>query len=364
LKNLIIDKRAINSNLAAVKSRAKGAEIYADLSGDAFGMGLLETAKLLRDGGVRTFAISDPRDAEVLRSAGFTEERLMMLRSTADGEELGKLMDLGVICTIGSYDAAVVLNGLAEARKTVCEVQIKIDTGLGRYGFIASETDKIASIFRYMPNLAIVGVFSSYSESWKSRSITLSQFDLFQDTLAKLTAMGFELGATHICDSAALFRYDFGRMDAVRVGTAFSGRLPGKNTAGLQRVGYIEAGLEEVGWFPKGHRIGSITLKKPTRLAVVSVGYYHGFGVDRYEREMGLFGLLRARRARPTVKVNGQRVRVVGSIGMMHTIVDVTNLDCRVGDKAVMDVDPVNVKGLTRIYINGQEPGQDKKTNG
>ena len=350
MKNLIIDKEAVKSNLAAVKARARGAEIIADLEGDAFGLGLLETAKLLRDGGIRAFAISEPKDAETLRSAGFTEEKLMMLRSTADEEELGRLLDLGVICTVGSYDAAVAINGIAEARRTVCEVQIKIDTGLGRYGFMLSETDKIESIFKYMSNLAVVGIFSTYSQSWKSKRATMAQLELFQHIIKRLNAFGYELGTAHICDSAALFNYDFGKMDAVRIGTAFSGRVPGHNAAGLYKVGYIEAGIEEVGWFPKGHRCGSTVLKKPRKLAVISVGYYHGFGINRYEREMGLLGLLKARHARPSVKVSGQRVRVVGGVGMMHTVVDVTNVECRVGDRVIMDVDPVNVKGLPRVY--------------
>ena len=349
MKSLIIEKNAIKNNVAAVKTRARGVEIFADLSGDAFGLGLLTTAKLLRDEGIRSFAVSDPKDAETLRSAGFIEEKLMMLRSTADSEELRRLIDLNVICTVGSYDSAVAINGLAEENRTVCEVQIKVDSGLGRYGFMPSETDKIASIFRYMPNLAIVGMFSTYSQSWKSKKITLLQMDTFQSVLDKLTEMGFEVGTTHICDSAALFKYDFGRMDAIRVGTAFSGRVPG-GVPGLTKVGYIEASVEEVGWFPKNHRVGSAVLKKPARLAVLSVGYYHGFGVINLETGQGILDFIRFRRKKPTVKIGGQRVKVVGDIGMMHTIVDVTRVNCRVGDIATMDADPVNVKGLPRVY--------------
>ncbi len=350
MKNLVIDKKAIKDNLSAVKQRARGVQIWADLTGDAFGLGLITTAKLLREEGIRAFAVSDPRDAEALRSAGFTDETLMMLRSTADEKELARLMDLNVICTVGSYEAAVVLNGLAEERKSVCEVQIKIDTGLGRYGFMTSETDKIASIYRYMPNLAVVGVFSSYSQSWKSRKATLQQLDALKTVLDTLHGMGFETGYASICDSAALFLYDFDLLDAVRVGTAFSGRVAGGAAQGLTKVGYIEAGIEEVGWFPKGHRIGSATLKKPARLAVVSVGYYHGFGIARQEQGQSLWDHIRSWRRRPVVKIGGQRVRVVGEVGMMHTILDVTDLSCRVGDVVTMDVDPVNVKGLTRIY--------------
>ena len=350
MKNLVIDKKAIKANLAAVKTRARGAQIWADLTGDAFGMGLVTTAKLLREEGVRCFAVSDPRDADALRAAGFTEETLMMLRSTADEKELADLMDLGVVCTVGSYEAAVVLNALAEARKTVCEVQIKIDTGLGRYGFIATETEKIASIYRYMPNLAVVGVFSTYAQSWKSKKTTLQQLESFKSVLSTLHSMGYETGLASISDSAALFRYDFDLMDAVRVGTAFSGRVAGGAAPGLTRVGAIEAGLEEVGWFPKGHRVGNVVLKKPARLAVVSVGYYHGFNIARREQGQSLLDLIRSRKKHPTVKMGDQKLKIVGEVGMMHTILDVTDLKCQVGDVVTMDVDPVNVKGIPRIY--------------
>lgn len=351
MKRLVIDRKAVKSNLQVIKARARGVELCADLSADAFGMGLVPTAQLLRDEGVRSFAVSDPNDAEKLRAAGFIEEKLMMLRSTADAQELTKLIDLNVICTVGSYDAAVAINGIAEERKTVCEVQIKIDTGLGRYGFISTETDKIASIYRYMPNLAVVGIFSTYSESWRSEKVTRAQFNTFKEVTDKLIGMGFEVGQMHISDSAALFKYDFGQFGAVRIGTALSGRVAG-GVPGLMKVGYIEAGIEEVGWFPTGHRVGGTVLKKPARLAVLSVGFYHGFSVNRYDYyERSIFDIIKNRRRKPSVKVNGQRVKIVGSIGLEHTIIDVTKVDCAVGDLAVMDVDPVNAKKLPVVYI-------------
>lgn len=354
MKHLVIDRRVVRNNLKAVKERADGAVIYADLSANACGMGLLEIAKLLRDDGIHNYAVSDPKDAAYLRDNGFTDEKLMMLRSTADPEELAELIDLKVVCTVGSYDAGVALNGIAEARKTIAEVQIKVDTGLGRYGFLPTETDKMSAIFKYMPNLAVIGMFTSYAASWRSQKLTRQQFDAFNQVLDKITEMGFEPGVAHACDSAALFRYDFGKMDAVRIDTALSGRIPGKNTGGLSKVGYIEAGIEEVGWFPKGHRIGpehGLVTRKPTKIAVLSVGYYHGFGVDRHISEKSLIELFRLRNRNLYVKIGGQRARVLGNVGMMHTIVDVTHIECAVGDKVILDVDPVNVKGLPMLYL-------------
>ena len=353
MKHLVIDRRAMRSNIRAIKERSDGAAIYADLSANAYGMGLLETAQLLRDEGIRNFAVSDPKDAAFLRKNDFTEQRIMMLRSTADPDELAELIDLGVICTAGSYDAAVAINGIAEARRTVAEIQIKIDTGLGRYGFSPTELDKVAAIYKYMSSLAVVGIFTTFSASDRSKKLTLAQLDLFDQVLDKLNDAGYETGLAHACDSAALFRYDFGHMDAVRVGTAICGRIPGKKIPGLTKVGYIEAGLEEVAWFSKGHRIGAehaVTIKKPTKIAVLSVGYYHGFGVDRHSSELNLFERVFAGRRRLYARVNGQRARVIGSVGMMHTLIDVTKIDCTVGDIAILDVDPVNVKGLPREY--------------
>ena len=40
---------------------------------------------------------------------------------------------------------------------------------------------------------------------------------------------------------------------------------------------------------------------------------------------------------------------------MQHTIVDVTDIECSVGDACYLDVDPVNVKGLQRTYISHEE---------
>ncbi|MBQ8830249.1 MAG: alanine racemase [Oscillospiraceae bacterium] len=354
MKHLVIDKRVIRNNVRAIKEKADGAAIYADLSANAYGMGLWEVAQLLRDEGIRNYIVSDPRDAALLRNNGFTDERIMMLRSTADPDELSELIDLGVICAVGSYDAAVALNGIAQSRSTVAEVQIKIDTGLGRYGFSPTELDKVEKIYNYMSNLAVVGTFTTFSASWRSKKATLLQLETFNNALDIMEEKKLEIGNAHCCDSAALFKYDFGHMDAVRADLALCGRIPGKHVASLSKVGYIEAGLEEVGWFNKGHRIGAehgVVIKKPTKIAVISVGYYHGFGVDRHNSERSFWDRFLNRRRATYVRVNGKRARVLGNVGMMHTLIDVTDIDCTVGDIAIMDVDPVNVKGLPREYL-------------
>ena len=94
---------------------------------------------------------------------------------------------------------------LREARKTVAEIQIKVDTGLGRYGFLPTEMDKVASIFKYMSSLAIIGMFTTYAASATNRKLTEQQYNLFNEVLDRISDMGFEPGVAHICDSARCF---------------------------------------------------------------------------------------------------------------------------------------------------------------
>ena len=59
-------------------------------------------------------------------------------------------------------------------------------------------------------------------------------------------------------------------------------------------------------------------------------------------------GWLAARRR--TVRVNGQRARILGAIGAIETVVDVTDLKCSAGDPAVFDIDPLYARGFVREY--------------
>ena len=180
MKALVLEREAIRRNAAVIKEKAGAAAIYAVLTGDAHGAGLLEMAKLLREEGIGRFAVSEPSDAAALRKAGFVDEEILMLRSTTDREELEQLIDLNAVCTIGSYDTGVALNGLAEARSTVVEAHIQVDTGMGYGGFLSGEPDKIlpctatfptwpspASIPRCTPQRAESG---ARPPSWRSSS--------------------------------------------------------------------------------------------------------------------------------------------------------------------------------------------------
>ena len=354
MRKLVIEKSAVKHNLSVIKSRAAGAVIYGVLTGDGGGCGVVPLAQLLRDEGIGRFAVSEVSEVEALRKAGFVDEEILMLRSTTDPEELGRLVDLNAVCTISSVDTGMALNALAENRSTVVEAHIQVDTGMGYGGFLVSEPEKILLAYRSLPNVALSGIYTQLHAARPKDPEARGQLEQFKQVLSTIHAAGFETGTVHAAGSFALLHDDSARLEGVRVGSAILGRCRRTKDDNLKTVGYGLAPLSEVRWLPKGHTLGAdkpLVLKKPTRVAVLPVGYQNGFGVVR-PRETGFWAALARWRyqRRRTVRIGDQRVRVLGSIGATQTILDVTRARCSAGDPVLFDIDPLFARGFEREY--------------
>lgn len=354
MRKLVIEKAAVKHNLSVIKERAAGAVIYGVLTGDGGGAGVVPMARLLRAEGIGRFAVCEVKDAEKLRQAGFEDEEILMLRSTTDREELERLVDLNVVCTVSSVDTGLALNALAENRSTVACAHIQVDTGLGFGGFLVSEPEKILLAYRSLPNVALEGIYTQLHGMRPNDPEAERQLDQFRRVLDTVHQAGYETGTVHAAGSFALLHNDNARLDAVRVGSAILGRCRRTRDDRLKTVGYGEVPLAEVRWLPKGHSLGTdkpVVLKKPTRIAVLPVGYQNGFGVFR-PRETGVWALLaRWRRARKrTVRIGDQKARVMGPIGATETLLNVTNIKCSAGDLATFDIDPIFAKGFVREF--------------
>ena len=354
MRKLVIEKAAVKHNLSVIKEKAAGAVIYGVLTGDGGGAGVVPLAKLLRAEGIGRFAVCDVKDAEKLRQAGFEDEEILMLRSTTDREELERLVDLNVVCTVSSVDTGLALNALAENRSTVACAHIQVDTGMGFGGFLVSEPEKILLAYRSLPNVALEGIYTQLHAVKVGDPESAHQLEQFRRILETIRDNKFETGIVHAAGSFALLHNDSARLDGVRAGSAILGRCRRTRDDQLKTVGYGEVPLAEGRWLPKGHPVGAdkpIILKKPTRVAVLPVGYQNGFGVVR-PRETGLWALLaRWRQSKKrTVRVGGQKVRVIGPIGATETLLNVPNVKCSAGDLAVFDIDPLFARGFEREF--------------
>ena len=359
MKSYIVETDAIKHNLDVLLNKAGQTPLWAVLKGNGYGLGVAPMAELCRDAGVCRFAVTELAEALTIREL-CPQARILMLRPTTDQEELNRLLDLDVIATIGSAEDAAALSSLAAQRGTVAEVHVKIDTGMGRYGFLPEEREKILSIYRYNDHIAVSGIYTHFHTAFGKAKITHAQADLFRDTVKAIVEAGVEPGQRHCCNSHAFLRWPELRMEGVRVGSAILGRVMTRSN--LRKVGFCEATVDEVRWLPAGHSTGygaAWKAKKPTRIAVIPVGWYHGF-TNEYGRDIFRFrdclremlGAVKRMifKKKIYVFINGKKCPVLGHVGMLHTVVDVTKVNVKQGDKAVVEIKPTQVRGMEIVY--------------
>lgn len=357
-KYLVVERDKVRNNIRQVKKRAGDAAIYGVVKGGGYGLGLVEMADMLRGEGISRFAVTEISDLVILRNSGFIDEEILMLRSTAIPEELEKIIEYNAVATVGSYDAAVALNGIAEKNSSSADVHIAIDTGMGRYGFSTDEYDRVISVYKYMSSLNITGMYTHFYNAFGSEKSVQTQLDGLLEVANAVRKAGFEPGILHAANSSALMKYPFALLDAVRIGSAFTGRVAVKGNFGLQKTGYAESVIVETRWLHRGQTVGyggDYRCRRSVRIAVAPIGYSDGVCAEKARDSFTFAGGIRAglsglkawaSRKKTSGVINGRTCRVLGHVGMLHCVFDVTNVECAPGDTVRIEVNPLIAGGL------------------
>lgn len=359
MKAYIVEKAALLENIRILRDRAGDTPIYGVIKGNGYGLGLAALASVLQEGGIKRFAVTDVRDVVSLRENGF-EEEILMLEGTCLPEELRILLEQGAVATLGNLDCARAMDRLAAEAGVKFPCHLKIDTGMGRFGFLPEDTQGIDTVFA-LEHLDIRGIYTHFHTAFASEKATRAQFSAFLGVCDRLKEQGHDL-TRHCCNSSAFLKYPDMHLDAVRLGSALLGRLVFPGDLGLKRIGWCEAPVELVRQIPKGHTVGygaAWKAKRNTTIAICGVGYFHGFGTEKgndlfrfRDCVRGGLGYVKAflKKKAFYVTVNGKSARVLGHIGMVGTVMDVTGLEVHPGDLVRLEINPLLQKGLDIEY--------------
>lgn len=357
MRSYIVETPKLAHNLELLRAKADGKVIWAVVKGNGYGLGTAKMARFLAERGIDHFAVTDVSEVRAIREAGLENVEILMMESTCNPIQVRELLELNAIPAVSSVEDAAELRAQAENRPAPARAHLKIDTGMGRYGFLPEQIETVLSLYRDPGNVSYCGIYTHFQDACCA-SITKGQFDLFQKTLRQIRDAGFDPGMVHCCNSSAFWLYPEMHCDAVRLGSSILGRVAFGADSGLQRVGYCEAEIEEVRMLPAGHTVGyggCWKAKKDTPIGVLSVGYSNGFSVDRgydvWRVKDCLRGIARYLKALIRgkalyVQIGGKSCRVLGHVGMVNMVVDLTGTNCKVGDKAIVDINPTVLKGM------------------
>ena len=368
MKSLVIQKKDLVHNIERIKEHANingkddfgnSVKIIAVVKGNGYGLGLVELTKFLIDNGISYFAVATIEEALELREAGIKQD-ILMLSTISVEEDIEKLVNNNIIITIGSKADVEIAEKVGRKLGKKIIAHLKIDTGFGRYGFVYENRDEMIETLKDLKNIKIEGTFSHFSISFYDDKYTKEQFNRFIDVVEVLKMNGIDTGMLHICNSSAFVKFPNMHLNAVRIGSAFLGRLSVKNTLGLKKIAQLESEVTEIKELPKGFNIGysnTYKTKKETRIAIIPCGYMDGINITT-DRDMFRFidklryivGDIKDlfRKKQMFITINNRKFPVLGRVGTYHIICDITNKDIKVGDKAVFNINPKYVDSKIR----------------
>ena len=367
MEALLINKNDLKYNINVIKEKAKKTEtkIIAVVKGNGYGLGLIEYSKFLIDNGIDMLAVATIEDAIALRNAGIKEDILMM-SSTCIEDDVKLLIENNIILTVGSKASIEIADNLARKLNITIRAHLKIDTGFGRYGFVYSNLGELVDALKSITNIKIEGTFSHFSESYaKNEKWTKLQFDRFISVISFLQNNKIETGMLHICNSSAFLKYPNMHLNAVRVGSAFLGRIIIQNTFGLKKIGTLRTTITEIKKLPKGYNVGysnTFKTKKDTTVAIIPVGYFDGYNVRNYPDVYRFIDKIRYiyndvknlfKDKKLKVTIEDKKYRVMGKIGMYHMAIDITaNENIKINQKIDLDINPLYVdSSIRREYV-------------
>lgn len=315
-----IDLDAIEHNLHEMKNRLpEGVEVAAVLKTDGYGHGAVPIARVLKNQ-VRAYALATIDEAMNLRRHGIENE--LFILGFLPETRIDDAIKNEIMPAVFTYALACKINERAQALGVVAPIQIKVDTGMGRIGFLTEEASvqevkKIAAL----PHLCIKGIFTHFASSDSAdKSMTAKQYEKFSWFYHRLEEEGISIPVKHCDNSAGIIDIPEDAMDMVRAGIALYGMYPSEEVdqkkvqlipalslkSHIIYIKELEAGC--------GISYGStyVTIRR-TRIATIPVGYGDG-----YQRNLSNRGY---------VLIRGKKAPILGRVCMDQFMVDVTDID-------------------------------------
>ncbi len=211
--------------------------------------------------------------------------------------------------------------------------------------------------------ILVTGVYTHFPRAGGPESDTKARFERFLKAVGVMKDNGWN-GEVHCANSITAMRFPEMRLDSVRIGSAFLGRIgyDGAPDRGLKPVGYLECSISEIKNVKIGESIGYgciWTAKRDSRIAILDAGYFEGINTELGREMFSASAHVRAalsplkrmiRGGGLYASVNGRRVPVVGRVAMQQTMLDVTEIECKVHDIAVLPCNPLLVRNVPREY--------------
>ncbi len=325
---LLVDIDKIKSNLHKLRNLDKDSMFAGVVKANAYGLGAVTICKEIEDE-VDYFAVARFDEAYELRKNGIKKPILIL--GYVSLEDSIKCCKLDIEVPVYDLDYAKLIN---DSLENDLKVHIALDTGHGRIGFRDYEIDKIKQI-KDLKKLDVVSAFSHFSTAdEEDSSYTNLQMEKFTYIINQTRDI-FNYKFTHIANDAGAIKHKITK-DMVRGGISLYGIYPSdylrdERDIELDQAFELISTVSFVKEVKKGQYISygrTYRVKSNMKVATVAIGY-----ADGYPRSFSNKG---------KVEINGKLAQVLGRVCMDQMMVDVTDIDVKIGDRVKIYPDIYN----------------------
>lgn len=316
-----IDLDAVTHNLKSIEEKiAPHTKIIAVIKTDGYGHGAVEIARETEPyEKLFGFAVATAEEAFSLRNHGIRKPILILGYTFESDYET--LIKHEIRPTVYTREMAEAYSAAAQRCGIDARIHIKIDTGMSRIGYQATEAaaDEIASFVR-LPGIVIEGMFTHFARADETdKSSALEQLKQYRQMLRWLKEREVEIPLKHVSNSAGIAEIPDANLDLVRAGIILYGLWPSdevsRKSLSLKPVMQLKSKIIHIKELEAGRCVsygGTFRLTEARRVATIPVGYGDG-----YPRSLSNRGL---------VLIHGRRAKILGRVCMDQFMVDVTDI--------------------------------------
>jgi len=326
---LEIDLDNLHFNYKEIRKLVRDtADIMAVVKADAYGHGAAAIVRELMALGVKRFGVAHLSEAIHIKNHSPHAQVLVMGYTPDYLAEVA--INRGVRLTVYLEDQADHFAKVAKALDKDAVVHLKIETGMNRLGFLPDEkTLQAVERIKEMDNIIIEGMFTHFPAADDDHGYTERSMAKFREFCRMLYEKDIDIPVKHVSNSAAIMNFPQFGLDMVRAGIILYGIYPypqaKRETLPLKPCISLKAQISHVKTIEKGDKVSyglTFEASTKTQVATVPVGYADGWSRDLSNKGYAL--------------VNGRRVSIIGRICMDQLMLDVTGMDVKRGDEAVL----------------------------
>ncbi|MGA3166200.1 MAG: alanine racemase [Terriglobia bacterium] len=324
----------LRRNYQRIRELAGARQVMAVIKADAYGHGAVPVARCLAECGVDWFGVATVEEALELRAAGIQQPMLLL-----GGLYMSDPAHLIEYRLTPSLSSTMRLDTYAECARRYgrpIEFHLKVDSGLGRLGLPLDRLTAFVEHYRELAGLQLKGFFTHLASAEDMvASQTDEQGQRFSTALDELRRLEVEPAWIHVSNSAALLTGRKFPENLVRIGALLYGYCmplvvsPGQELPQAPEFEPILTFKSRVVYMkdvPSGTPLGygaAFHARRPSRIATVPVGYADGLSHALSNRGYAI--------------VRGRRARIVGSISMDLSLLDVTDIPgTNIGDEIIL----------------------------